>query len=121
VAPLAAAPSTVGGTGAGTKAPSSIYEALGGGNLGGGPVLPTTVTMVYDPTVNPMSVAPGVQMVYDPTAPQSVPAGIASSVPLYGSRMNTVLANIAVQPLNNLALSNIYNMTRATIPNAFMG
>lgn len=115
VAPVLAAPAPP------AAAPISIYEALGSGSFGTGSPVGSGVSMVYDPTNDPMRPSLGVGMVFDPTAPAVAHAGMSSSVPLYGSRMDTVLANIGVQPLNQQALSNVHNMQRATVPNAFMG
>jgi hypothetical protein len=99
-------------------APSSIYEALGSGTFGGGSPVGTGISMVYNPTTP--APALGVSMVFNPNhAPL---AGAASSIPLHGPSMESVIGHLAVEaPLNQPAHTNIYNNQRATISPILMG
>jgi hypothetical protein len=103
----------------------SIYEALGNASLGATSPVGTGISMVYDPTYNPSSMTPGVgtgvSMVYDPSGVHPVAAGVSSSIPLPGSRLDATLTDLAIRPLTSQIWGQIGTNIGATYGPLEMG
>jgi hypothetical protein len=102
-------------------APMSLQQVLGMGTFGGGSPVGSGINMVWNPSAT-LSMAPQAGIgSFVPMANPPAAAGVASSVPLYGSSMNTAMGHLAVQPLNFSALSSMRIAERATISPVNMG
>jgi hypothetical protein len=97
-APVAAAP---------VAQPVSLHQALGTGTFGGGSPVGSGIFMEWNPAgALSMTPQPGIGS-FVPMANPPAAAGVASSVPLYGSTMNTAMGHLSVQPINFAAMTNI--------------
>ena len=103
------------------SAPVSLHQALGMGTFGGGSPVGTGISMVWNPaTTLSMTPQAGIGSFVPSANPPGV-AGVASSVPLYGSRMDTAMGHLATQNLSFDAMTNMRLAARATISPVNMG
>lgn len=104
-----------------SPAPMSLHQALASGTFGGGSPVGSGISMVWNPSATlSMTPGPGIGSWVPSDNPPAV-AGVASSVPLYGSRMDTVLGHLGTQNLSFDAMTNIRHAQHATISPVWMG